>query len=69
MNSLQFNALKIRVFARLREKGPATVQALASELEAPQGNVQFALEQLSKADCVVRLSYGLWDAAELIKAA
>lgn len=69
MNSLEFDALKIRVLARLTAKGPATVQTLASELGAPGGNVHFALEQMSNSDSVVRLPFGLWGAAELSKTA
>jgi hypothetical protein len=63
MNSLEFEALKLRIIARLENRGAAKSQTLASELDAPQGNVQLALEQLrdAKERLVRRLPFGLWD--------
>jgi len=64
MNSWEFDSLKLRITARLR-KGPATADRLASELNAPQGNVRFALEELTgKEKSVKHLPFGLWDLAE-----
>lgn len=64
MNSWEFDSLKLRITARLR-KGPATADKLASELNAPQGNVRFALEELrGKEKSVTHLPFGLWDLAE-----
>jgi len=64
MNSWEFDSLKLRITARLR-KGPATADKLASELNAPQGNVRFALEELKgKEKLVKHLPFGLWDLAE-----
>jgi predicted ArsR family transcriptional regulator len=64
MNSWEFDSLKLRITARLR-KGPATADKLASELNAPQGNVRFALEELKgKEKTVTHLPFGFWDLAE-----
>lgn len=63
MNSLEFDALKIRIIARLQNRGAAKCETLASELGAPHGNVLLALEQLSGAErkAIQRLPFGLWD--------
>jgi len=65
MNSWEFDSLKLRIMARLRKSGPATADKLASELNAPKGNVRFALEELTgKEKSVKHLPFGLWDLAE-----
>lgn len=72
MNSLEFEALKLHITERLQNRGAAKSQTLASELNAPRGNVQLALEELSDAKerLVRRLPFGLWDVnAEKEKAA
>ena len=62
MNLWEFDSLKLRITARLRKSGPATANKLASELNAPQGNVRFALEELrGKEKSVKHLPFGLWD--------
>ena len=63
MNSSEFAVLRMRITARLQKQGVATSDALASELDAPHGNVRSALEELSdeKAKVVRRLPFGLWD--------
>jgi DeoR/GlpR family transcriptional regulator of sugar metabolism len=50
-----------RITARLQEKGPATLQTLASELGASQWNVQSSLEKLQNEGTVRLLFGGLWD--------
>ena len=66
MNSSEFAVLKMRITARLQKERVATFDALASELDAPRGNVRLALEELSdeKAKVVRRLPFGLWDVTE-----
>lgn len=65
MNLGEFHSLKLRITTRLRKSGPATADKLASELNAPQGNVRFALRELSGKDKSVKhLPFGLWDLAE-----
>ena len=66
MNSLEFDALQLRIVSYLKTKGPTTSERLAAELAAPHGNVRFALEQLhDRKDPVVnRLPFGLWDSAD-----
>lgn len=63
MNSLEFEALKLHIVERLQDAGAAKSQTLASELSAPEGNVQLALEQLCNGEerLVLRLPFGLWD--------
>lgn len=63
MNSLEFDALKIRIIERLQNRGAAKCETLAFELDVPQGNVLLALEQLSavKEKGIQRLPFGLWD--------
>jgi hypothetical protein len=51
-----------RITARLQEKGPATLDTLASELSASQWIVQSCLEELQKEGSVRLLFGGLWDA-------
>jgi len=53
--------LQQRVTERLREKGPATLETLASELSASQWNVQSVLEKLQQEGSVRLLFGGLWD--------
>ena len=50
-----------RIAARLKEKGPATLEILASELGASQWNVQSSLEKLQNESSVRLLFGGLWD--------
>ena len=50
-----------RIAARLQEKGPATLETLASELSASQWNVQSSLEKLQNEGSVRLLFGGLWD--------
>jgi hypothetical protein len=66
VNSLDFEVLKQRIAMRLYEKGPATSETIASELDAPHGNVCFALEQLQseRKKPVKRLPFGFWDVTE-----
>jgi len=66
MNSLDFEVLKRRIAMHLHEKGPATSEAIASELDALHGNVCFALEQLrsERNKPVKRLPFGFWDVTE-----
>lgn len=65
MNSWEFDLLKMRIMARLRTVGPATTDKLASELNAPHGNVRFALEQLrSNQKSVTRLAFGFWELSD-----
>jgi len=63
MNSLGFEVLKQRIAIRLHEKGPATSETIAFELQAPHGDVRFALEELQdeRKTPVRRLAFGLWD--------
>jgi hypothetical protein len=63
MNSLDFELLKQRIATRLYEKGPATSETIAYELQAPRGNVCFALEKLQdeRKIPVRRLAFGFWD--------
>ena len=63
MNSLDFEVLKRRIAIRLYEKGPATSETIAYELQAPHGNVCLALEELQgeRKTPVRRLAFGLWD--------
>jgi hypothetical protein len=63
MNSLDFDVLKQRIAMRLSEKGPATSETIAYELQAPHGNVCFALEELQgeRKTSIRRLAFGLWD--------
>jgi hypothetical protein len=63
MNSLDFEVLKQRIAIRLYEKGPATSETIACELQAPHGNVCFALEELQdeRKTPFRRLALGLWD--------
>lgn len=63
MNSLEFEALKLHIVERLQKGGATKSQTLASELKAPHGNVQLALEELTNAKerLVRRLPFGLWD--------
>lgn len=63
MNSLEFDALQLRIVEHLRRRGPKTSEKLATELAAPPGNVQFALEQLhvARKPVVKRLPFGFWD--------
>ena len=57
-----FDELLARIKRRLHEKGPASSEALASELGAPRVNVTFGLEVLSegKEKSVERCSGGMW---------
>jgi predicted ArsR family transcriptional regulator len=65
MNSWEFDSLKMRITTRLRNRGPATADVLAAELDAPHGNVRFALDELrGKEKSVESLPFGLWDLAE-----
>ena len=54
---------------RLHEKGPATSEMIASELDAPHGNVCFALEQLhSESKKPVKcLAFGFSDVSDEAK--
>jgi hypothetical protein len=63
MNSLDFEVLKQRIALRLHEKGAATSETIAYELQAPLGNVCFALEKLEgeRETPIRRLAFGLWD--------
>jgi len=63
MNSLEFDALQVRVVEHLSKEGATTSERLAAELAAPHGNVHFALEQLcaTKEPLVKRLPFGFWD--------
>jgi hypothetical protein len=67
MNSLEFDALKLRIVAQLSKNGPTTSQKLAAELSAPHGNVRLALEQLhdSTQRPVKKLAFGFWDSEDL----
>src|SRR5262249_57332771 len=62
MNSLDFDALQIRIIEYLKRKGPTTSERLAREFDAPSGNVRFALEQMrwQKEQIVTLLPFGLW---------
>jgi predicted transcriptional regulator len=53
----------LRILVRLRHKGPATCETLASELGVSQSEVDFALEKLREGEesFVRRLPFGLWD--------
>jgi len=66
MNSFTFELLKQQIAMRLYEKGPATSETIASELDAPHGNVCFALEQLQRETkkTVARLPFGFWDVTD-----
>ena len=65
MNPWEIDSLKLRITVRLRKSGPATADRLASELNAPQGNVRLALEELrGKEKSVKHLPFGLWDLDE-----
>ena len=57
-----FDELVERVKTRLRDRGPATCETLATELGAPRVNVLFALEVLceGKEKCIVRLQRNEW---------
>ena len=63
VNSLEFDALQLRILEHLEKEGPTTAERLAARLEAPQGNVRFALERLQerKEPPVKRLAFGFWD--------
>jgi hypothetical protein len=63
MNSLEFEALKIRIVTRLQNSGAARSEELAVELDAPHGNVRLALQQLldAREAPIRRLPFGLWD--------
>jgi hypothetical protein len=63
MNSLDFEVLKQSIAIRLYEKGPGTSETIACELQAPHGNVCFALEKLEgeRKTSIRRLAFGLWD--------
>lgn len=61
MNS-QHEDLRERINGRLRTKGPATPETLASELGVSQWDVQSCLEKLQKEGSVRLLFGGLWDA-------
>ena len=62
MNSLEFDALRIRIIECLKHRGPTTSQKLATELGAPSDNVRFALEQIRDGEdkFVTLLPFGLW---------
>jgi hypothetical protein len=62
MNSSDLDALKAHLSLRLREHGPATVDELAFEVNAPHDNVRFALTELR--GTVKALPFGFWDLAE-----
>jgi hypothetical protein len=66
MNSMEFDALQLRIVSYLKTKGPTTSETLAAQLEATHGNVRFALEQLrDRNDPLVNLlPFGLWDSAD-----
>jgi hypothetical protein len=63
MNSLNFEVLKQRITIRLYEKGPATSETIAYELQAQHGNVCVALEELQgeRKTPTRRLAFGFWD--------
>ena len=50
--------LQERIAARLRGKGPATLQTLASELNSPQSDVQSVVEKLQQEGSVRLLFWG-----------
>ena len=58
-----FDQLLTEIKTRLAEKGPASAETLAAELDAPRVNVTFALEVLSegKEKAVKRISADKWD--------
>ncbi len=66
MNSLEFDALQVRIVEHLSKEGATTSGRLAADLAAPHGNVQFALEQLCAArePIVKRLPFGFWDSTD-----
>jgi len=66
MNSLEFDALQLRLVEYLRKQGPTTSERLAAELAVPHGNVRFALERLRqrKVPLVKSLSFGFWDTTD-----
>jgi len=66
MNSLDFEVLKHRIAKRLYKKGPATSETIAYELQAPHGNVCFALEEMQgeRETPVRHLAFGLWDVTD-----
>jgi hypothetical protein len=63
MNSLEFEALKIRIVTRLQNIGATRSETLAAEMDVPHGNVRLALEQLfdARETPIQRLPFGLWD--------
>jgi len=65
MNAWEFDELKVRLTARLSRLGPATAEKLALDLNAAQGNVRFALEELrTNEKSVTLLPFGFWDLAD-----
>jgi hypothetical protein len=66
MNSLEFDALQVRIVEHLSKAGTTTSERLAAALAAPHGNVQFALERLraAKEPFVKRLPFGFWDSTD-----
>ena len=53
--------LKERISARLKEKGPATLETLALELSASQWSIQSALEKMQEEGSIRLVFGGLWD--------
>ena len=66
MNSLEFDALQLRLVEYLRKRGPTISERLAAELAVPHGQVRFALEQLRqrKEPLVTSLPFGFWDSTD-----
>jgi len=71
MDSLEFDALQLRIIQFLKQQGPTTAEGLAARLQVPHGNVRFALEQLHerRQPLVIRLPFGFWDTADAISVA
>jgi len=63
VNSLEFDALQLRIVEHLDKEGPTTSERLAARLAVPHGNVRSALEQLHERTepPVTRLAFGFWD--------
>lgn len=61
MKTLDLAGIEGKIITRLRERGPATVSTLASDLRSAQFDVQSALNGLMDKQLVRALFGGLWD--------
>jgi len=66
MNSLEFDALQLRLVEYLKKRGPTTSERLAAELAVPHGSVRLGLAQLRERNepLVKSLPFGLWDSTD-----